>query len=390
MTTYHIKSIIKKWDLKNKPVILRADLNVPTKDNEIIDDFRLHATIPTIRYLLEQNCTITLLTHLGRPKKNDPAYSTKNIMPWFQEHLFPIEFAATIQDAQALSTQNKPGLILVENLRFFPGETEQSLPFAQELAECGEYYINDAFGVCHRTDTSVTTLPELFSPEQRSIGFLIEQELQHLNHLKTNPEEPTIYILGGGKVETKLPLIQSLLNSVDEIMLCPAVAFTFLRAQNKQVGKSFVEEKSIDAAKKILKQAEKSNTALSMPIDYLVSEKNELYTVDAEQLSENAYGISIGPETIAEWQPRIADAGTLFFNGMMGFFDQPKTLEYTNELLTEIGDSQGYSIIAGGDTVAAVQLADLEYEIDFLSSGGGATLTYLSGKPLPALACFVN
>ncbi len=375
-------------NLNNKRVLLRADLNVPLANNRIADGFRLRTLQPTLDYLHNQNAITFIATHLGRPKgKYDPNLSTKILLPWFEEHNYSVTFEPDLKGAATRHYQ--PGaIILLENLRFFPGEQNHDSVFAHELAACAEYYVNDAFGALHRNDSSLTLVADCFAPEKKTIGFLIEKELHELKKLKTSPEQPFVCIIGGGKIDTKIELIKNLVATVQTILLCPAVVFTFLKALNKPVGKSLVDEQLVSIAHEIISHASQNNVKLCFPLDYQAADTTRdgaLSIVDADAFPKDGVGVSIGPKTLAAWAPIIKNAKTIFVNAAMGFADRPETLEGLHALLKIIAKSKAYKVIGGGDSVAAVERFGLSKDINFLSTGGGATLAYLSGQPLPGL-----
>ena len=283
--------------------------------------------------------------------------------------------------------------MLLENLRFFEGEQKHSKEFARELARLADFYVNDAFGLLHREDTSITLVPELFEKNKRTIGLLIEKELNALNKLINNTERPFLLILGGGKVEDKLILIKNLLNKVDEIQLLPAIVFTFLKAQGKEVGQSLVAPDLLDYAKSIEKDAVKKNVKLFFPQDYIIAKDSfngELSILNCEDFKdfENYFGISIGPKTAELFSQNINNAKTIFFNGLSGDLSRPETLENIKILFQAMADSKAYTFICGGDSVAAARILGFETQISHLSTGGGSVLTYLSGKELPGLKFF--
>lgn len=377
------------FNLKNKRVLLRVDLNVPLANNHVADDFRLRSLQPTLDYLQKENAIIFIATHLGRPNgKYNPNLSTKLLLPWFEQHNYHIIFEP---DLKTVATRHyRPGsTILLENLRFFKGEQSHDPTFAHELAACADYYVNDAFGALHRTDSSLTLVADCFAPKKKTIGFLIEKELRELKKLKTSPEQPFICIIGGGKIDTKISVIKNMLQTAQTIFLCPAVVFTFLKALHKPVGKSLIDENLIETARTILESAEQQKKSkLFFPLDYQIADTTRdgtLTVVDSEQFPEDGAGVSIGPKTIAAWDPLIQQAKTIFVNSAMGFQDRPDTLEGLHELLKCIAGSKAYTVVGGGDSAAAVERFGLSQKIDFISTGGGATLTYLSGQPLPGL-----
>ncbi len=389
-------SKLPEWNLANARVVLRADLNVPLDHGSIVDDERLQAIRPTLDLILQKGGQCILLTHLGKPKEYDPQLSTQQLIPWFKKNNYSIEFAATSADIQP-NTQAR--IILLENLRFFPGEQTQDQSFAQELAQLGDYYVNDAFGTLHRTDTSITLVPLLFSPEKRTIGLLVERELRTLDTLRKHPHHPFVLILGGSKAATKIPLIEYFIDgtkqtkhdTVNTVLLCPALAFTFAKALGKPVGKSLVDDSMLETCKKIVAKSHERNIDLVLPIDYQIAYENHttpFEIVDANTMPDNGIGISIGPKTIALFKKKIDTAKTIFFNGTPGFIDQPETLEGAKNLLRAITETSAATILCGGDSIAVAHRFGLVDSFTHVSTGGGATLTYLSGKPLPGLECF--
>jgi phosphoglycerate kinase len=380
---------IPEWDLANKRVFLRADLNVPLKNGAIDDDYRLRAIVPTIKLLQEKGALVLLATHIGRPKTPDPKLSTRLLIPWLAQQGFTVTFAQTPQEAARLLSLRTP-LVLLENLRFFPGEQAHASLFAQELANLGDFYVNDAFGTLHRADTSVTLVPPLLPPEKRSIGLLVERELAALEKIRTKPEKPFVAIIGGGKVADKLPLLTGLLSHADTILLCPALVFTFLQAQKKPVGKSLVDPTHLTACSEFLELAKHKQVNIVFPLDYQIALNTiagSLTYVDAETIPSNGIGISIGPKTIAAYTQILNGAHTTFFNAAMGFSQREETLHSTYALLQTIAKKADTTrVVGGGDSIAAVQKCGLEKKIGYLSTGGGATLAYISGAPLPGLA----
>ena len=386
---------LKTWALAHKRVLLRADLNVPLDKNQtIINDYRLQMLKPTLDFLLDNDALILLATHLGRPKNHDPSLSTKHLIPWFKKEGYTITFSSTLDNAYQASIQQKKGIILLENMRFFPGEKEYSAPFAQELAQLGDYYVNDAFGLLHRTDTSLVDVPLLFNPEKRSIGFLVEKELSFLTPIRTQPPEPFVIFLGGGKVHDKLPFLKEMIHKKRTIVLCPAPVFTFLYAQGKPVGKSLVDYTALETCKEFIRYTKEHKTRLYFPKDYLVAQGSfdgPLYVASEKDFPSDAVGISIGPKTLAHFTTEvIAQAKTIFYNGLMGSVTRPETLAPINALFNVFAASNATTIIGGGDSVAAAQLCGVADRITHLSTGGGATLAYISGQSMPGLAPFLS
>lgn len=380
---YIYKSLLPEFNLTKKRVLLRADLNVPLEKNTILDDYRLLALLPTIDLIRKKGGEIIIATHLGRPNGHyEPSLSTKMLVPWFEKKGYSITFCPTLEQAQSTSAP----LILLENLRFFPGEQNHDILFAQELASLADFYVNDAFGLLHRTDSSITLVPLLFNKEHCTIGLLIERELQALDKL-IHPAHPFVVIMGGGKVNSKLPMLHHIITVADTVLLCPALIFTFMKALKSEVGNSLVDVHAIDDALAIMKEAKNNHVNLIFPKDYqvILSKEKKLITVRSNAIPQGSIGVSIGPETLVQFSETIAQAKTIFFNAAMGFADQPKTQEMVRLLLEKIAQSSAYVVVGGGDSVSAVRRFGLEKKISFLSTGGGSTLAYLSDATLPGL-----
>jgi len=379
-----------QWNMTNKRIFLRADLNVPLSDGKISNDFRLISTLPTIDFILNHHGSIVLATHIGEPKNSVPELSTKILIPWFEQRGYSIIFIKDIGTISHLKVVPKQ-ILLIENLRFFPGEKNGDPFFAKQLANTAHYYINDAFGVVHRNDCSVTLLPYEFPENRRSIGLLMEKELRALNVLKENPPRPFIAILGGKKIKDKIPLIHSLLKKVDALLLCPALCFSFLKSLSKPVGQSLVDDSMLTMCKKIILEAESSQIACLFPVDYQVAHNTidgPLSIVPATKFPDNVIGISIGTETVALFTEEINHAKTIFLNCAMGFADRPETRESTKKIISAMAASSAKTVIAGGDSVD-IALSTQNYQlINHLSTGGGAALAYLSDTLLPGLAAF--
>jgi len=385
-----IHSQLTQWSLEGKRIFVRADLNVPLKDGEILSDFRLNAILPTLDYIINHNGSIILATHIGRPEHPQPDLSTQRLMPWFKKRGYTILFADDISTIAQYKITPKQ-IILIENLRFFPGEKSGDPFFAKQLAHNAHYYINDAFGDIHHSDCSISLLPYEFPQNRRSIGFLIEKELRILSSLKENPQHPFIAILGGEKIEDKIPLIRGLLNTVDIIMLCPALCFSFLQSLGQPIGKSLVNSTMNKICTEIMTQAHNKSIHLLFPLDYQVATDTidgQLSITPAINFPENAIGISIGPHTIQLFTDTINHARTIFFNGAMGFEDRQQTRQSTYSIIKAMAHSKATTVIAGGDSVNAAIHSGSASSITHLSSGGGAALAYLSCAVLPGLAAF--
>lgn len=378
--------------LTDKQVIVRVDYNVPLTDGHIISDLRLRATLPTIQTILRKGGKVILLTHMGRPHEFDPKLSTQLLAPWFEQQGFSIEFASDLQTAYHKSIHSTVNIIMVENLRFFPGEKAHSLAFAQELARLGDVYVDDAFALIHEADTSMTLLAELFPKEKRSIGLLMEQEITTLNKLIENPKKPFVLIVGGNKIEEKTALITNLAQHIDTILLCPAIVFSYLRALGKNVGTSLVDEKSIELWNNLSTTAAQNDVKIVTPIDYLVAKNDltgELRVIQADEFKHDDVGITIGPETTKLYCQTIKNAQTALYNGLTGILERPQTLHATKEIFYAMATIPT-SIVGGGDSTAAVEVLHIERGTLQLSTGGGAMIAYLAGKDLPGLQPFLR
>jgi phosphoglycerate kinase len=400
---------IKDLSLENKSVFLRADLNVPLSDGDIFEDYKLCALQPTLDFLLAANTKIILATHLGRPKldgeeyKYDKALSTQNLIPWFKKNGYDIEFIPDITtlfdqtQTQEIYEINKQKIVLLENLRFFKAEQNQDLDFTKKLKSLAQIYVNDAFALAHRNDTSVTLLPQLYATKNKAFGFLVEKELQNLNRLKNSPPQPFCMVCGGNKVKDKIPLLEAFICKEKSlrptsIMIGGAMAYTFLKSQGIEVGNSLIEKESEPLAKKILELAQKNNVEIILPKDHVITFddlSNKDFTTEncpTSSIPQKATGVDIGEKTIKLFCEKIKQASSVFVNGTMGIYTNPNSQSGTQEILEAIAKSESYSVIGGGDAVAATIKFDFENMISYLSTGGGATLKFLSLKSEKILA----
>jgi len=387
-----LKSLLPSTNFAGKRVFLRADLNVPLYNGAIISDLKLHALRPTLDMILEKSGKIILATHIDRPKGYDPSLSTQILIPWLTAQGYTVAFEADLKQAYAKSFHDPKTILLLDNLRFFPEEKGHDAQFAQSLARLGDYYVNDAFGAMHRLDCSVAQVPQLFTADKRMFGLLVERELANAQRL-LNPEKPFTLIIGGNKTSDKIPLIKQLLPHIDTLLLCPAPVFTFLKAENKPVGTSLVDNDAIDSCLNLKNDAQRYNVTIKTPLDYMVSHDTfhgPFYIVPENKLSNIDYGISIGPITKELFGEIIANSKTIFYNGLMGDLNHPETLEGVQALFTAMANSNGYCVIGGGDSTAAAQILGLAQKVDFLSTGGGALIAYLSNQQLPALEILIN
>jgi phosphoglycerate kinase len=388
----YIKTL-KDFDVKDKVVFLRLDLNVPLEKGRITDETRITAALPTIRYLMEHGAKIVMASHLGRPKSaDDKEFSLEPVATRLAELLnaevLLVDDPSSDDGVKGLLIGLKKNqLILLENVRFVPGETKDSEEFAQTLASYSDIYINDAFGASHRAHATIHALPKLMS--KKGIGFLIEKEIKMLDQLMEKPARPYIAVLGGAKVSDKIGVIEKLIDVVDGIIIGGAMAFTFLKAQGHSVGKSLVEEDKVKYAKEMIARIEARRKTLLLPVDHLITSsikdtQNIEYTKDVN-VPDGKMGVDIGPKSLSLFSAALREAKTIFWNGPMGVFETPEFSKGTFGLAKIIGENQGMTIIGGGDSAAAAESSGYAGKMTHISTGGGASLEYLQGDKLPGL-----
>lgn len=386
-----MKLSISDIDLKGKRVFMRVDFNVPIRDGVITDDARIQAALPSIRYVIEKGGCLVLASHLGRPKgKPDPQYSLQPVAKRLSELLGrPVAFAPDCVGApvEAMTKALANGdVMLLENLRFHGEEEKNDPAFSKQLAALADVYVNDAFGTAHRAHASTEGITKFVSPA--ASGFLMQKELESLGHALTSAQKPYVAIVGGSKVSDKIELIENFLGLADQILIGGAMAYTFLRAQGIQTGKSLVETDKIDMALDLLVRASAKGVALELPVDHVVApslKSTECSVVKIDQTPEDQMGLDIGPETIARYAAIIAKAKTIVWNGPMGVFENPLFSKGTFGVARAVAESSAYSIIGGGDSAAAVAQSGMESKITHISTGGGASLEFLSGQKLPGV-----
>ncbi|MGD2085030.1 MAG: phosphoglycerate kinase [Candidatus Aminicenantes bacterium] len=388
------KKSLNDVNVKSKRVFLRVDFNVPLDDQqEITDDTRIKASLPTLRHLMEEGAKIVCASHLGRPKGEEiPELSLKPVAVRLselldQEVIFTGEI--TGPEIDSCKSQLQEGqILLLENLRFHPGETKNDQQLARELAKDIDIYVNDAFGACHRAHASIQKITELVPVA--AAGFLLQKEIDFLSLATENPPPNYSVILGGAKVSDKIPVITNLLDKAQKVLIGGAMAYTFLKAKNENVGNSKVEVDFIDTCKDILKKAEEKQVKLLLPIDHVAAIKIEPEVTirmikKGKEIPENMMGLDIGFDTINLYKEELADAELIVWNGPMGVFEIENFAAGTEEIAKAVAASSATTIVGGGDSVAAVHKAGVAEKITHISTGGGASLEFLSGEKLPGI-----
>lgn len=400
---------LRSLDLAGRKVIVRVDFNVPLdQDYQITDDTRIRGALPTIQYLLEQHAAVILLSHLGRPLAkllpdgsiNKPKFTLRHLLPRLSSLLNrPVGFCEETVGPQAMAAvqQLNPGeVLLMENTRFYPGEEKGDPDLAKSMAALGEVYINDAFGAAHRTHASTAVIARHFDTAHRAFGFLMQRELDSAKHVLEQPKRPFVAILGGAKVSDKILLIEALLDKADTIIIGGGMAYTFIRAQGGQTGNSLVEEDKLELAKALLTKAASMGKTIALPADSIAADKfdpaAQVKNVLSHEIPEGWMGLDIGFTARFEYDHLIQQAGTILWNGPMGVFEMEPFAQGTNAIADSVAKATkegAFSLVGGGDSVAAVEKAGLAHAISFISTGGGAMLELLEGKVLPGVAAIL-
>ena len=393
---------LKDLDAKGLRVFLRADLNVPLKDGAITDPTRIRETLPTLRHLLDQGASVVLASHLGRPKGEgfEAAYSLAPVAVWLKDQGFDVRLASGVvgEAVEAEAKALKPGqTLLLENLRFEKGETKNKQEFAAALARLADAYVDDAFGASHRAHASVSGMVADFPKDRVAAGFLMEKELAALGRILHNPEKPLLAVMGGAKVSDKIELIHHFIGKADAILIGGAMSYTLLKAEGIPIGKSLCEDDKVEMAKGLIEEAKAKGTRLLLPLDHLVADRMaedaECSLTNDADIPADRMGLDIGPETVAAYVQEIRAAKTILWNGPMGVFELEPFASGTLTIAEEMADAAdggAFVLVGGGDSVAAAAKAGVISRMSHVSTGGGASLEFLSGLELPGVVALAR
>jgi 3-phosphoglycerate kinase len=385
------KKSVRDLDVRDKRVLVRVDFNVPIKDGRVTDDTRIGRALPTIRYLIEQGARPILISHLGRPKgEPDPRYAMDPVAARLEELLgepvLKLDTAVGPEAENAVEGWDGRGVVLLENSRFYPGETQNDPELSGQLAALADLYVDDAFGAAHRAHATTVGVAERLPA---AAGLLLEEEVNYLDGVLENPERPFVAILGGAKVSDKLGVIRSLLGVADTLLVGGAMCFTFFKAQGYEIGASLVEDDYLEEANRLLDEAgEKLVLPVDIVVAYRMEEGVEAQAVGIDGIPPDKMGLDIGPGTVELFEEHISGARTIFWNGPMGVFEIDAFARGTEGVARAVAGASergATSVIGGGDSVAAVRKLGLEDEMSHISTGGGASLEYIEGKQLPGV-----
>jgi phosphoglycerate kinase len=403
---FTVMQIIDNYNFKGKKAIIRVDFNVPLgAQYEVSDDTRIRGALPTIRKVLEDGGSAILMSHLGRPKSGpEEKFSLKHVIPTLEGHLgVKVQFAedAVGEDTPAMAAALKPGeVLLLENLRFHSAEDKiktdeekaATRAYAERLSRYADVYVNDAFGTAHRAHASTAVIADFFDADSKMFGFLINKEIQAMDKVLHQSEKPFTAIMGGAKVSDKIQVIENLLDKVDNLIIGGGMTYTFIKARGGVIGNSLCEEDKLDVATELVKKAQAKGVNLILPVDQVLADKfdNEAATELApiDQGKEGTMGLDVGPETIKAFSEIIMNSKTILWNGPMGVFEMSNFQKGTVSIAQAIAKSTAggaFSLVGGGDSVAAVNKFGLADQVSYVSTGGGAMLEYIEGKELPGI-----
>lgn len=392
---------INTFDFKGKKAIVRVDFNVPLNDQfEVTDDTRIRAALPTINWILSHGGAVILMSHLGRPKANEDAFSLRHIVPVLDQLLGKkVQFANDCigEEAFKMASDLKEGqVLLLENLRYYKEEEKGDADFAKKLASLADVYVNDAFGTAHRAHASTAIIAQDF-PENKMFGLLMEKELHGIERVLHNSNKPVTAIIGGAKVSSKIGILENLLPKIDHLIIGGGMTFTFIKAMGGEIGSSLVENDYLDTAKEIMEEAKKKGISILLPVDSKIADQfsadaNTKF-VETNAIPQGWMGLDIGPRAIENARKAILDSKTILFNGPMGVFEMPVFAEGTKAIIEAIAEatSKGaFSLVGGGDSVAAVNMFGMDDRVSYVSTGGGAMLESLEGKVLPGIQAILD
>lgn len=393
---------IQEVDFSGKRALIRVDFNVPINEKgEITDDTRIRAALPTIKHVLDHNGSIVLMSHLGRPSNGpEPKFSLNQLVNHLSELIGkPVKFAEDCigEKANKITQDLHSGdVVLLENLRFHSAEKAGDLDFAKQLSVHGDIYINDAFGTAHRAHASTAVIAQYF-PKDKYFGLLLENEIKNIDKVLRTPQSPTLAIVGGAKVSSKITIIENLLNKVDHLIIGGGMAYTFIKSQGGKVGGSLVEDDFLVTAKNILSEANEKGVQIHLPTDTLIADRFNAEANTKQQgiysIDEGWMGLDIGSSSIRAFNEIILSAKTILWNGPMGVFEMEKFQKGTVAIAESIAESTAngaFSLVGGGDSVAAVNQFNLADQVSYVSTGGGAMLEYLEGKTLPGIKAILS
>jgi phosphoglycerate kinase len=389
---------VDNYDFTGKRAIIRVDFNVPLNDQyQVTDDTRIRAALPTIQTILEKGGAAILMSHLGRPKEGpENKFSLKHVVPRLSDLLgLDVMFAADCIGDETLEIKRKlqPGnVLLLENLRFYKEETQGDETFAQKLGEGADVYVNDAFGTAHRAHASTTIVAKFF-PENSLFGYLINSELENMDRVLHGSEKPFTAVMGGAKVSDKILLIENLMARCENLIIGGGMTYTFIKAMGGNIGASLCEEDKLDIALRLITKAKEMGVSLLLPVDNIAADKfdnnAETRITAVDNVPDGWMGLDIGPDTINKYKEVIAGSKTILWNGPMGVFEMENFQKGTRsiaEAIVEATSRGAFSLVGGGDSVAAVNKYQMKDKVSYVSTGGGAMLEYIEGKTLPGIA----
>lgn len=392
---------LNDFNFKNKKALIRVDFNVPLDENfKVVDATRIEAAKPTIDKILADGGSVILMSHLGRPKAKEPKYSLEHILEKTSEVLGKeVKFANDCIGpvAEEAAKNLKPGeILLLENLRYYPEEEAGDVEFSKKLASLGDVYVNDAFGTAHRAHASTTIIAQFF-PNDKCFGILLAKEIESLNKVLKHSEKPVTAVLGGSKVSSKITVIENILDKIDHMIIGGGMTFTFIKALGGKIGDSICEDDKMELALEILKKAKEKNVEIHLPVDVIAanafSNDAETKITDVKDIPDGWQGLDAGPESLEIFKKVILNSKTILWNGPLGVFEMEKFSKGTialGEFIAEATEKGAFSLVGGGDSVAAVKQFGLEPKMSYVSTGGGAMLEMLEGKSLPGIDAIIS